>query len=119
MYCNLVVYLYKEFCKIVCFSKDNFVLCYRILYCNKEMVKYLKEVRSKNGRDKKDNSYFVCKEKDLILVKDDKVEIFQKVGEVGSGSNVIIEELVLFMSFIVNLELDEMFDEELQLVEGN
>lgn len=83
------------------------------------MAKHLKEARSKNGRDKKDNSYLACKEKDPTSVKDDKVETSQKAGEVGSGSNVIIEELAPPTLPIANSEPDEMFDEELQPAEGN
>lgn len=80
------------------------------------MAKHLKEARSKNGRD---NSYLACKEKDPTSVKDDEVETSQKAGEVGSGSNMIIEELAPPTPSIANSEPDEMFDEELQPAEGN
>lgn len=83
------------------------------------MAKHLKEARSKNGREEKDNSRLALKKDDSMSVKDNEVENSQKAGEVGSESNVIIEELAPPTPLSVNLDLDEMFDEELQPAEGN
>ena len=83
------------------------------------MAKHLKEARSKIGREKKDNGCRALKIKDPTLVKDDEVETSQKASEVGSESNVIIEELAPPILPSANLEPDEMFDEELQPAEGN
>ena len=84
------------------------------------MAKHLKEARSKNGREKKDNGCLALKKKDpTSAVKDDEVETSQKASEVGSESNVIIEELAPPTLPSANLEPDEMFDEELQPAEGN
>ena len=83
------------------------------------MAKHFKEARSKNGREKKDNSCLALKKKDPTSVKDDEVETSQKACEVGSERNVIIEELAPPTPPSANLEPDEMFDEGLQPAEGN
>ena len=83
------------------------------------MAKHLKEVRSKNGREEKDTSSLALKKEDSTSVKGDEVEISQKAGEVGSESNVIIEELAPPTPPSANLEPNEMFDEELQPTGGN
>ena len=83
------------------------------------MAKHLKEARSKTGGEKKDNGCLALKKKDPTSVKDDEVETSQKAIEVGSESNVIIEELAPPTLPSANLEPDEMSDEELQPAEGN
>ena len=83
------------------------------------MAKHLKEARTKNGGEGRHNSSLAPKKEDSTSVKDDEVESSQKAGEVGSESNVIIEELVPPTPSSANLEPDEMFDEELQPAEGN
>ena len=83
------------------------------------MAKHLKVARSKNGEEEKHNSSLALKKEDSMAVEDDEVENSQKAGEVGSESNVIIEELAASTPPSVNLEPDEMCDEELQAAEGN
>lgn len=84
------------------------------------MAKHLKEAKSRNGREEKDkNSSLALKKEDSTSVKDNEVESSQKAGEVGSESNVIIEQLAPPTPPSANLEPDEMFDEELQPTEGN
>lgn len=84
------------------------------------MAKHLKEAKSRNGREEKDkNSSLALKKEDSTSVKDNEVESSQKAGEVGSESNVIIEQLAPPTPPSGNLEPDEMFDEELQPTEGN
>jgi len=83
------------------------------------MAKHLKEARSKNGREEKDNSCLALKKEDSSSVKDNEVERSQKASKVGNESNVIIDELAPPTPFSANLEPDEMFEEELQPAEGN
>ena len=82
------------------------------------MAKHLKVARSKNGEEEKHNSSLALKKEDSMAVEDE-VENSQKAGEVGSESNVIIEELAASTPPSVNLEPDEMCHEELQAGEGN
>jgi len=83
------------------------------------MAKHLKEARSKNGREEKNNSCLALKKEGSTSVKDNEVESSQKASKVGNESDVIIEELAPPTPPSANLEPEEMFDEELQPAEGN